>query len=565
MNIIRFLEFLGSVGIFIYGLKIMSEGLQKVAGQGLQKLFSVIADNRFLGFFSGILITALIQSSSAITVMLVSFVNLGVLSLTQSIGVIMGANIGTTLTSWIVALVGFTFDMTHVFLPIVGLAIPLLFSGIRKWKSLGEFLIGFCLLFLGLQLMKSNFPNISEHPEALGFIAQFANYGIWSPIIFILIGLVLTVIIQSSSAALSITIVMVSQGYIPFNMAAGLILGGNLGTTITAFLASLVGNEDAKRASLVHILFNVLGVILVLCFYQPFLMLVDSITVLISKENHSIFSTINQERKDAMPLAVAVFHTLFNVINSIVFIGFIKQFVIVCQKIIPDSKYEIDNTEIILGKNLIDTPEIAVLEARNALGKLSTLYTHLFTDVKMFLFDEFHDKDELYIKIKTKRDELKIMEFEVTKFLKDVAQANTSEESSNKIVNMLRMISDFERIGTVIWTTTGSIKNKHENRILFKRNLSSGLEELSVLVEQAFAIMVDNLSKNEKLISVQEFNVIESEINILRDKLRIKHLQRIGKKKDILEEGLVFREIYSSFEKIADHIYNINEALIRRK
>lgn len=565
MNIIRFLEFLGSVGIFIYGLKIMSEGLQKVAGQGLRKLLSIVAHNRFVGIFSGFLITGLIQSSSAITVMIVSFVNLGVLSLAQSVGVILGANIGTTLTSWLVALLGFKFGMSSIVLPVVGLAIPLLFSGVRKWKSVGEFLIGFSLLFFGLQLMKQNFPNFTNHIEALNFIAQFADYGILSSVIFIVIGMVLTIMVQSSSAALSITIVMASQGYIPFDIAAGLILGGNLGTTVTAFLASLVGNEDAKRAALIHILFNVFGVILVLCIYQWFLTLVDGITVLISKENHSIFSEINGERQDAMPLAVAVFHTLFNVMNSIIVIGFVKYLVLLVQKIIPDSENEIDNTEIILGKNLIDTPEIAVLEAKNALRKLSLAYSDLFVKTKEYLLDDFEDKDYVYSQIKIKKDNIKMMEFEVTKFLKEVAQTNTSEESSNQIVGMLRMISDFERIGSVTWSSTESIKAKHDNRLSFKRNFTTGLEELSILVENAFKIMTENLNKNEKLISIQEFNVVESEINGLRDKLRIKHLQRIGKKKGVIEEGLVFREIYSAFEKIADHIYNINEVLTSTK
>ncbi|MCP4520454.1 MAG: Na/Pi cotransporter family protein [Cytophagales bacterium] len=565
MGIIRFLEFLGSVGIFIYGLKIMSEGLQKIAGQGLRNLLSIIAHNRFVGVISGFFITGLIQSSSAITVMIVSFVNLGALSLVESAGVIVGANIGTTLTSWLVAYLGFKLEIIVFVLPTVGLAIPLLFSGVRKWKSVGEFLIGFSLLFFGLELMKDNFPDFSNHQEIIEIIRSFSDYGVGSLLLFILLGAFLTVIIQSSSAAMTITIVMAAQEYISFDIAVGFVLGANIGTTITAFLASMVGNEDARRASIIHVLFNVVGVILVLAIYPWFISWVDAITKTLTPEHYSIFSSSSSHKHGAMPLAVAVFHTLFNLMTAVVFLLGTKYVIQLSQLIIPTRTTETDNTEIILGKNLIDTPEIAVLEGKNALTRLSEESKIIFSSAKNFLFDEYEDKSKIYLEIDYSLQELRMRGFEVTKFLKEVAQSNTSEGSSNEIVTMLRIINEFEKIEGVIGDTLEAIKTKHDNRLEFKRNMSNGLEELSLLIERSFDVMKLNLNKQREQISIQEFNLIESEINDLRDSLRIRHLRRIGKKKDLIEEGLVFREIYSAFEKVGDHVYNINEALVNTK
>ena len=317
MNVVvNLLITLGSLGIFLYGMKLMSEALQKIAGDKMRNILSRMTSKPLNGILTGALVTTVIQSSSATTVMVVSFVNAGLLSLAGSIAVIMGANIGTTATAWIISLLGLKFSMAELAIPIVAFAIPFIFSKHSKRKSIGEFIIGFSLLFLGIEFMKDSIPDINNHPEILQFIAQYSDMGYGSVLLFVLIGTILTLIVQSSSATMAITLLMCSQGWIGFEVGAAMVLGENIGTTITANIAATVANNTAKRAALSHLVFNVIGVIWMLIVFNPFLNLVAYITE--SAEGVSPFVSAA-----AIPVALSLFHSMFNIINTSVLAWFI--------------------------------------------------------------------------------------------------------------------------------------------------------------------------------------------------------------------------------------------------
>ncbi|MFW5754939.1 MAG: Na/Pi cotransporter family protein, partial [Marinilabiliaceae bacterium] len=310
-----FLSLVGSLGMFLYGMKMMSESLQKLAGNRLRSILSAMTSNRFFGIITGFMITAMVQSSSATTVMVVSFVNAGLISVAESIGVIMGANIGTTVTGWIITLFGFKVQISVYSLPLIGLGLPFIFSKSGNRRSYGELLIGFALIFLGLEYLKDSVPNIQENPEILSFLQKYTDSGIWTTLLFLGIGTLLTVLVQSSSATMALTFVMCNQGWIEFSQAAAMILGENIGTTITANIASSVGNLSAKRAARVHLIFNLLGVTWMLLVFNNFTGLIDTVMT-----NNG--GTSPSESPAAIPTALSIFHTSFNVINVLIFVWF---------------------------------------------------------------------------------------------------------------------------------------------------------------------------------------------------------------------------------------------------
>ena len=319
MTFFDFLIIIGALGFFIYGMKVMSDGIQKVAGSKMRNILSSMTSNRFLGVTTGFLITALLQSSSATTVMTVSFVNAGLLSLVESIGVIMGANIGTTITAWLISILGFKIKISAIALPIIAVGFPLMFSKKSNIKAWAEVLIGFALLFMGLDELKHAVPDLKQNPGFLSFLADYADKGFISTIIFIGVGTILTLVVQSSSAAMALTLVMCFEGYIPFQLAAAMVLGENIGTTITANLAALVANVHAKRAARAHFIFNVFGVIWMVIAFPFVIELIDKYMTI-----YMGMSPLNPEDKSAtVPLGLSIFHTTFNIVNVLLLVGFV--------------------------------------------------------------------------------------------------------------------------------------------------------------------------------------------------------------------------------------------------
>ncbi len=356
-SLLDFLTLLGSLGLFLYGMKIMSEALQKVAGGKLRNFLAAMTSNRFMGVFTGVMITAIIQSSSATTVMIVSFVNAGLLTLVESVGVIMGANIGTTITAWLISILGFKVKMSVLAFPIIGLGFPLIFSKKTKNKSWGQVLVGFALLFIGLESLKTSVPNIGNNPEILEFLKNFTGMGLGSNLIFLMIGTLLTVIIQSSSATMALTLVMCNNGWIGFETAAAMVLGENIGTTITANLAASVANSTAKRAARIHLLFNLIGVVWILAIMPWFLKGIANLT-------ENISGTSPFDSAHAIPVALSFFHTFFNVLNVLVQIWFVKYLVLFVQKIIPIKEDEQEFSLKHIKFGLLSTNELSLLQAK---------------------------------------------------------------------------------------------------------------------------------------------------------------------------------------------------------
>jgi phosphate:Na+ symporter len=416
-SFLDFLTLVGALGMFLYGMKTMSEGLQKVAGNRLRNILSAMTTNRFTGVLTGLIITAIIQSSSATTVMVVSFVNAGLLSLAQAIGVIMGANVGTTVTAWIIALFGFTVDISALSLPVIAVGLPMLFSKKSNWKSLGEFIMGFALLFLGLYYLKTSVPDLQSHPEALSFIRNYTSLGYGSVLLFLLLGTVLTVIVQSSSATVAITLIMCAQGWIPFEMAAAMVLGENIGTTITANLAALPANASAKRAAIAHLMFNVFGVCWCILLFYPFTQLVSWIITRFGPgDPHELIRflgtldpqtveliTSGQSLADAHLVALqkqllsmqvsvsfglSLFHSMFNCCNICLMIWFVKLYVRICSAIIPaPGETEGDFQLKHISAGILSTSELSLMQARKEIAVYGDRTARMFEMVKNLLYE----------------------------------------------------------------------------------------------------------------------------------------------------------------------------------
>ncbi len=323
------LQLIGSLGLFLFGMKVMSDGLLKLAGSKMRSILATMTSNRFLGIATGFLITSVIQSSSATTLMVVSFANASLLTLPEAISVIMGANIGTTITAWLITLLGFKVSMSAIALPLVGFGFLFTFSKNDQTKNWGEFIIGFAILFIGLQFLKEAMPNINDNPQILEFLSRYTNVGFWSVLLFLFIGTLLTVIIQSSSATMALTLIMTAEGWIPFEMAAAMVLGENIGTTITANLAAIVGNYQAKRTARAHLIFNVLGVIWMLVLFYPFLHMISWLAQQLGSPSPYLVAV-------AIPVAISLFHTVFNILNTFILVWFIKPIARFVEKIVPE-------------------------------------------------------------------------------------------------------------------------------------------------------------------------------------------------------------------------------------
>ena len=434
-----FLKLLGSLALFLYGMKIMSEGLQKFAGDRLRKILTAMTTNRVTGVLTGVLITALIQSSSATTVMVVSFVNAGLLTLSQSIGVIMGANIGTTVTAWIISALGFKVDIAAMALPLLAVGVPLLFSGKSNRKSIGEFIFGFSFLFMGLSLLKTNAPDLSRNPEMLSFVQNYTDMGFGSVILFVVIGTVLTMIVQASAATMAITLIMCANGWISFELGAALVLGENIGTTITANLAALTANTQARRAALAHLVFNVFGVIWVLCLFKP-------VTMGVSWFVEDIMRTADPAV--AVSFKLSAFHTTFNICNVLILIWFVKLIEKTVCKIIPQREQDEEYRLRFITGGMLSTAELSILQARKEINLFAERTHRMFGMVRDLLHTtNDNDFNKLFSRIEKYENISDNMEVEIANYLNQVSDGRLSSESKLQIRAMLREVTEIESIG----------------------------------------------------------------------------------------------------------------------
>ena len=554
-----FLRLIGSLGLFLYGMKIMSEGLQKFAGDSLRRILTAMTTNRVTGVLTGVLITALIQSSSATTVMVVSFVNAGLLTLTQSIGVIMGANIGTTVTAWLISALGFKVDIAAFSLPLLAFGIPLLFSGKSSRKSVGEFIFGFSFLFMGLQALKANAPDLGANPEMLAFVQNYADMGFFSIILFLFIGAILTMIVQASAATMAITLIMCANGWIDYQLGVARVLGENIGTTITANLAALTGNTQARRAALAHLAFNIFGVIWVLILFYPFTNAVSwFVTNVMRISDPSV----------AVSFKLAAFHTAFNISNTFVmiwFVGLIEKTVcfLIKGKKDEDEEYRL---RYITG-GMLSTAELSILQARKEItlfaertGRMLDMVKALFYEKNEDAFLKTYSRVEKYESISDR------MEIEIANYLTCVAEGRLSSEGKEEIRIMLRAVSEIESIADSCNNMARSIKRRNEFKSIFTDEQNHNVDQMLALTEKALHRMIEILKKSELVRDdVNPSYNIENEINNYRNQLKIHNVEDINNKKYQYQDGVYYMDIIGEAEKLGDYVLNVVQAVIEKK
>ena len=560
-GIFEILKLLGALGFFIYGMKIMSDGIQKLAGAQMRKIISSITNNKFAGVLTGFFTTSIIQSSSATTVMVVSFVNAGLLTLRQAIGVIMGANIGTTVTAFMLLAFGFgKFSISDYSLPLIGIGIPLYFTSKNTLKSLGEFLIGFAILFMGLDELKDLMSFIKEDPLLLrSIIDPVSGFGFFSVIIFVLIGTVLTVVVQSSSAAMAITLALCGGvNGIPFELAAAIILGENIGTTITANIAATIGNVHAKRAARAHLFFNIIGVIWMLIIFFSFLDIVDYLL----KETFFSKLVIQGDDESLTRWSLAVFHLFFNILNTFLLIWFIKNIERTVVKLISSKGEddEIHQLKYFSNNNLSN--EFSIVEVKNELQKFVKITAKMNTFTQQLILETDRKKiNKLLQKLEQYEEITDRIENEVSEFLSKVNDSDLSSKSSEEIRSILTIISELENIGDVYYSISKNLERKIENKLYFIPSQRNNLLKMISIVEKLFSTLDDimnNMSnKNEKLI--ENSYLLENELNKLHYKLKKDHLKSIEKKEYKIKSGILYADLLASLEMVGNHITEITD------
>lgn len=553
-----FLRLIGSLALFLYGMKIMSEGLQKFAGDSLRRILTAMTTNRVTGVLTGVLITALIQSSSATTVMVVSFVNAGLLTLTQSIGVIMGANIGTTVTAWLISALGFKVDIAAFALPLLAFALPLFFSGKSSRKSIGEFVFGFAFLFMGLQSLKANAPDLGANPEMLAFVQNYTDMGFFSIILFLFIGAILTMIVQASAATMAITLIMCANGWIDYHLGVALVLGENIGTTITANLAALTGNTQARRAALAHLVFNVFGVMWVLVLFYPFTNAVSWFVTHIMKVSDPAV---------AVSFKLAAFHTAFNISNTFIMIWFVSLIEkTVCTLIKPKVEDEEYRLRYITG-GMLSTAELSILQAHKEISLFAERTARMFNMVK----ELFYEKNEetflkTYSRIEKYENISDRMEIEIANYLTEVSEGRLSSESKEEIRIMLRAVSEIESIADSCNNLARSIKRRNEFKSEFTEEQNKHLDHMFELVSGALNRM--NLILHKPELVHDDINPsynIENEINNYRNQLKSRNIEDINNKLYQYQDGVYYMDMVSESEKLGDYVLNVVQAVIEKK
>lgn len=548
-----FLKLLGSLALFLYGMKIMSEGLQKFAGDRLRSILTAMTTNRVTGVLTGVLITALIQSSSATTVMVVSFVNAGLLTLSQSIGVIMGANIGTTVTAWIISALGFKVSVSAFSLPLLAIGIPLLFSQKSSRKSVGEFIFGFSFLFMGLDLLKNNAPDLGANPDMLAFVQNYTDMGYGSILLFVLIGTVLTMIVQASAATMAITLIMCANGWINFELGAALVLGENIGTTITANLAALTANTSARRAALAHMVFNVFGVIWVLVIFRPFLSAVDWIV--------DDFMGVSNDPAVAVSFKLSAFHSCFNVCNVLILIWFVHLIEkIVCRIIVSRETEEEYRLQFITG-GLLSTSELSILQARKEINLFAERTHRMFRMVPELLHTENeNDFNKLFSRIEKYENISDNMELEIANYLTMVSEGRLSAESKVQIQEMLREVTEIESIGDSCYNLARTINHKRRCNEDFTESQYAHIKEMFRLTDAALEQMIKLVKDVHHVVDVNKSFNLENEINNYRNQLKNQNLIDVNEKNYDYQMGVHYMDLIGECEKLGDYVVNVVEA-----
>lgn len=560
------INFAGALGIFLFGMKLMSEGLQKFAGSKMRHILARITGNPISGILTGTVVTAAVQSSSATTVMVVSFVNAGLLSLAGAIAVIMGANIGTTITSWIIYLFGLGEGSGFFSLPMLCGALALIFLFLvkrDKLKYIGEFVMGLALLLVGMEYLKHAMPDLQQYPAFLEFLGRMSDFGFWSILLFVGIGAILTCLVQASAAMLAITLVMCYNGWIGFDVAVALVMGQNIGTTITANIAAMVSNAMGKRAARAHLVFNVVGVVLTLIVFYPVMHLISVVTTAICADPYLPISDAAYNPK-AIPLAICFFHTFFNVINTLILAWFIPLIVKVVNWMVKPEKDENEDEFRLayISSGIMNTAELNLQAAKNEIENFSKRVLRMYTFLPGLRTakddEEFNSIMQRIEKYESITDR---MEVEIANFLTKVSEGELSEKGSHRISSMLRIVDNLESVGDAIYQIAMQRKNKRETAVHFDQDMNNNLSHMRELVQKALDVMDGNLRCSYDKIDLNSAYEAEQAINQYRDTLRARHLDAIKLGVYDYSIGSVYSSIFALYEKLGDYVINVSEAI----
>ena len=550
---VNIFSLLGSLGLFLYGMKIMSEGLEKFAGDRLRNILAAMTKNRVMGVLTGISVTALIQSSSATTVMVISFVNAGLMTLTQAIGVIMGANVGTTVTAWIISAIGFKVNIAAFALPLLAIGIPLVFSGNSQRKSIGEFVFGFSFLFMGLSFLQESAENLQVGNVVALMLAKVADGGFFTIILFVIVGALVTMLVQASAATMAITLMLFDMNIPGFGLeqAAALAMGQNIGTTITAFIASLTGNTQARRAALAHMFFNVFGVIIVLFIFYPFC---DAITWFVS----NVLGTPDNDM-----FKLSAFHTAFNVFNTLILIWFVKQIEQFVCKVLPQKEEKEEPRLRFITGGLLSTAELSIIQARNEIGVMAERCCRMTDMVRKALSAKKDNEFEnLYNRIEHYEQITDNMETEIADYLRKVSEGRLSAYTKMHIAQMLREVDELESVGDSMYhlARTLSRKRQHEPSP-FTDEQKAHMEEMLNLTDKALgnmhSILLDNTSDP---VDLKNAYGMESQLNDFRSKCRDENLEAVNTGVYNYRLGTFYNDFIGECERIGDYVINVVQA-----
>lgn len=553
--IFTILQIAGSLGIFLYGIKKMSDGLQKTAGKKMKNVLNLMTGNRFTAIFTGIFITALINSSTATTVMVVSFVNAGLMNLVQAIGVILGANIGTTITGWIMATLGFSMDITNIAIVLVGLGLPLFFSKSTKQKDIGEILFGIGFLFLGLSYLQTSMPDISGNVAILSFLEKMNDGSLSTILLCVLIGTILTIIVQSSAAAMAITLTLAYQGWIGVTASCALVLGQNIGTTITAFFASIGTSTNAKRAAWAHILFNLIGSILSIIFLKWMMAFVNFITP------GDIYTMQGEELYATIPTFLAMFHSMFNILNTLLFAPFINQYAALITRLIPNKKDYEDSSyhfKYVPG-TLMETPEVYISAIQDEIGKMGTIATKMFETCTKALLSQDTDISNIVSDLKQKEDYVDQMEEQLTSICSHITGEIQETPYGTSTSGMLRIIDEIESITDSCCDIIMLLDKKQKSGWKMSDDNVKTLESYSNLVQQYLNFVVSHLGQKLTESEMETANLYEEKVNNTRTEIQeLVYKQLTQSSKNVAEQLCILDEI-KHLEHIGDHCTNIAE------
>ena len=554
MSIFVFLKLIGSLALLMYGMKTMSEALQKLTGGHLRHILGAMTTNRFTGLLTGTFVTASVQSSTATTVMTVSFVNAGLLTLGQAISVIMGANIGTTVTAWIMSIFGFQIDMNNLIFPLFALAVPLIFSNKSQKKSFGEFIFGFSFMFLGLTTLRENAMHMDlEHNAAIiSFITSCKEWGFFSILSFLLIGGIITMCAQSSAAVMAITLILCSSGVLDLYLGIALVMGENIGTTVTSNIAALTANTQARRAALAHFIFNIFGVVWILCIFHPF---VDMVSGMINR----LFPGVSPEV--AITYKLSAFHTAFNICNVLILIWFIGPIEkVVCWVIRPKEDEEEFRLRFISG-GMLSTAELSIVQARKEINLFAERTRRMFGMVRDLLHTtNENDFNKLFSRIEKYENISDNMELEIANYLNEVSEGRLSSESKLKIRTMLREVTELESIGDSCYHLASTINHKFRGNEDFTEKQYDHIHQMLQLTDNALQQMVSLEEDEYYLVDPNKSFNIENEINNYRNQLKDQNVLDVNNKEYKYQMGVHYMDIISECEKLGDYVVNVVEA-----